>query len=76
MTTVTIPHKLKEDDLIAIPRKEYEEFLELRKAIPLVELTPSEKRDLKRARKEYARGEYLTLDQLENELGITPKKTR
>ena len=27
-------------------------------------------------RKEYAAGEYITLSQLENELGITPKKPR
>lgn len=77
MATITIPKSLiKGDDLVIIPRKEYEEFLELRKIVPLVKLTPSEKRDLKQARKEYARGEYITLDQLENELGITSKKAR
>jgi len=77
MATLTISKKItKGEELVIIPRKEYEKFLELRKAIPLVELTPSQKRDLKQARKEYARGEYLALDQLENELGITSKKTR
>ena len=75
MTTITIPKKLtKGAELVVIPRKEYEEFLKLRKVIPLVELTPSQKRDLEQARKEFARGEYITLKQLENELGITSKK--
>ena len=76
MTTITIPKKItKGEELIVISRREYEEFLKLRKVIPLVKLTPSQKRDLKQARKEFSRGEYITLKQLENELGITSKKT-
>ncbi len=75
MATLTISKKItKGEELVIMPRKEYEEFLKLRKVVPLVELTPSQKRDLKQARKEYARGEYFTLDQLKNELGITHKK--
>lgn len=64
------------DDLVIIPRKDYEELSRLRKVIPLIELTPSQKRDLKQARKEFGRGEYITLKQLENELGIAAKKAR
>ena len=34
MVTITIPTKLaKKGDLIAVPRREYEEFLELRKRL-------------------------------------------
>jgi len=76
MATITIPKKItKGEELVVISRKEYEEFLRLRKVIPLVELTPSQKRDLEQARKEFSRGEYITLKQLENELGIASKKT-
>ena len=77
MATITIPKKItKGEELVVISKKEYEEFLRLRKVIPLVELTPSQKRDLEQARKEFSRGEYITLKQLENELGITSKKAR
>ena len=76
MATITIPRKfIKNDDLVIIPRKKYEGFLKLRKARPLVKLTSSQKRDLEQARKEFSHGEYITLKQLENELGIASKKT-
>lgn len=75
MTTIAIPKEItRKGDLVIIPRKEYEEFLRLRKIIPLVKLTPGQKRDLEQARKEYKKGEYITLSQLEHELGITSKK--
>ena len=74
MTTITIPKELKGDDLIAIPRKEYEELLKLRKLIPMFKLTPSQKRDLEQARKDYKQGKYITLEELEHELGITSNK--
>lgn len=70
MPVITIPKKVKKgEELVAIPRKEYEEFLRLRKYIPVVKLTPAQKRDLAQARREYQRGEYLTLSQLKRELG-------
>jgi len=75
MTTITIPKKItKGEELVIIPRKEYKEFLRLQKAIPLIKLTPPQKRELEQAREEYKRGEYITLSQLEHELGVTPKK--
>ena len=49
MTTITLPKKLtrSSEDLIAIPRKEYEEFLRLRlERIPEIELTPTQKKRL------------------------------
>lgn len=71
MATITIPEKIiKKSDLVIIPRQEYEEFLELKKAIPVINLTPSEKKDLKKAREEYRRGKCLTFEQFEHELGI------
>ena len=65
MTTITIPKKItKGEELIIIPRKEYEEYLELRKVIPLVKMTASEKRKWERAKKDYEQEKYVTLEKL------------
>ncbi|MCH7552368.1 hypothetical protein IIB49_03195 [Patescibacteria group bacterium] len=72
---ITIPKELaKKGDLVIIPRKEYEGLVLRQKIVPVVKMTSAQKRDLKEARKEFARGEYVTLEQLENELGITFQK--
>lgn len=72
MATITIPQKLiKNDDLIIIPRKEYEGLLHKQRVIPIAKLTSFEKKALDKARREMARGEYITLEKLEYEMGIT-----
>ena len=69
MTIATIPKRItKGEDLIIIPRREYEEFLELKKAIPVISLTPSEKRALKKAREEHKEGRCLSWEEAKNEL--------
>ena len=57
-----------------LPRKEYDEYLQLRKVIPVVKMTPAEKRDWKQAKKEYGQGRYITLEELQRELGPTSKR--
>lgn len=75
MTTITIPSKTgKVKELIAIPRKEYEEYLSLRKVIPVVKMTPAEKREWERAKLDYKQGKYVTLEELQHELGLTRKR--
>lgn len=75
MNTVTIPKRItRGEELVVIPRKEYEEYLQLRKIIPVVKMTPAQRRDLEQARKDYKQGKYITLEQLEHELGIAPKE--
>ena len=77
MTTITIPRKLaQKGDLILIPKKEYEVLLRRQKIIPLAKLTKAEKRALDRSEREIARGNYITLEKLEHELGITDRKKR
>lgn len=78
MNVITIPKKLaKNDDLVVIPRKDYESLMRRQpKVIPVVKLTPSEKRAIIESEKELARGEYITLNELECELGSTRAKTR
>ena len=73
---VTIPKELaKQGDLVVIPRKEYEGLVRRQKIVPVMKMNAAQKRDLEEARREYARSEYVTLEQLEDELGITPQKT-
>jgi len=67
---IAIPKELsKNEDLMVIPRSDYEEFLRLKEIIPLVESTLSERKAIKEAKKEIKQGKYLTLNQLKNELG-------
>lgn len=67
---IAIPKELsKKGELVIIPRSDYEEFLRLKKIIPLVEPTLSEKKAIQAGRKEIKKGKYLTLKQLKDELG-------
>ena len=73
MTTITLSKKLTKayEDLVAIPRKEYEELLHLRlDKIPEVELTATQRKQIAQARKNIAKGNFLTLDELKQKLGI------
>lgn len=77
MNTVTIPKEISEKgDLIVIPRLEYEGLLKRHIVVPVVKLTQTEKRVLERSRKEMAEGKYVTLEELENELGIANRRRR
>ena len=70
MTSVlTIPKNLAlKDDLVIIPRADYEEYLELKKIIPVIKLSKSEKKAVEEGRRQIKRGEYVNLKELENEL--------
>ncbi|MEK9173586.1 MAG: hypothetical protein AAB594_03390 [Patescibacteria group bacterium] len=73
MTTITIPKEAVKDDLVIIPKKKYEELLRsemIVKSFKTYTPTAAEKRTIAKARKEFARGEYLTLNELRNSLGI------
>ena len=71
---ITIPRELaKKDDLIIIPRKEYEEFSQWKTAMKSFSTftpTPAQKRDLRKAREDYKKGNYMTLDELKQKLDI------
>lgn len=74
MTIITIPKNLiKNDDLVIIPRKEYEEFSQwknMAKSFKTFTPTAAQKRDLKRAREDYKQKKYLTLDEFKRKLAI------
>lgn len=72
MPTVTIPKELtKRGELVVIPRKEYEEFLDWQKKIKPVRTfrpTAADKKTLARARKDIAEGNYYSWEKVKHEL--------
>lgn len=77
MNIITIPKKLaQKGDLVVLPRREYEEFLEWRKAIPVVKPTRSELRAIKKSEKEIQEGKYISWHELKRELAHTRDRRR
>ncbi len=70
MTTIIIPRKItRGEELVVIPRKDYEELLELKK-IPEFQPAVSQKKALIRARKNRKNGNFLTFNELKKKLGF------
>lgn len=66
---VTLSKKLlSEGNLVVIPRKDYEEYLELKKIVPIVTATMAEKRAIREGRKQIKNGKYLSLTKLRHAL--------
>lgn len=74
MPTTTIPKKIiYEGEYTIVPRKAYEEFLEWQKKVKSARTfrpTARDKRVLANARKNFLKGNYVTLEQLRHELGF------
>lgn len=75
MTTITIPKELniKNKNLIAIPSNIYEDFLVWQKntkSIKTFKPTSKEKKIIQKAREDYKKGNYLTIDEFKHKLGI------
>ena len=71
MNTITIPKKMAQsDDLIVVPRREYESLLQLRK-IGEFSPTSAQKRALIRAENNLSRGKTLSYNELIRKLGFT-----
>ena len=74
MPTITIPKQIKkEEELVAIPRDAYEEFLDWQKKIKSAKTfrpTLAEKKALARARKNLAQGKFMTIEELQHGLEI------
>jgi len=72
MPTITIPKELAKDkELIAVPRRLYDEFIawqEKIKSARTFKATPTERKALARARKNFRQGKYITLEQLKHGL--------
>lgn len=72
MTTLTIPKALiREEELIVIPKKEYENLLRTRaQRIQEVTMNSIQKRALDASRKNLSKGKFLTIHELRHKLGI------
>lgn len=80
MTTITIPKILfgqQKQKLVAVPAATYKEFLTWQKErsqpCQFKTFTPTvaDKRDLARARRDYEKGNFITFDELQRELGLS-----
>lgn len=76
MSTITIPRKVKTDDLIAIPRKEYEELLVFKKYFPVVEPSAQELRAIRQGRKDIEAGNYTPWEEVKHELASLHNRSR
>lgn len=80
MTTLTIPKQLtKGEELVVIPRAEYEKFSEWRETFQhMKEFTPTraQKRDFKRAMAEYRAGKFLTADEFRRSMAVVRARKR
>ena len=74
MSPITIPKKItKGEELIIIPRKEYEEFSswrKLRASFKTFKPTPTQKRELKKAREDFQQKRFITLNELKRKMEI------
>ncbi|OGZ98332.1 MAG: hypothetical protein A3G49_01555 [Candidatus Sungbacteria bacterium RIFCSPLOWO2_12_FULL_41_11] len=69
MNTLTIPRKLvQNDDLVVVPRREYERLFRFWAAAEL--LTASQKKAINKGVREIARGKFFTSKQVKHELGL------
>ena len=67
---------LKQSDLVAIPRKDYEEFLSLRKIVPMFKPTKAELKAVAKGEREIALGKFKPWSQVKNELANIRRKRR
>lgn len=74
MATITIPKKItKGEEFVVISRKEYEEFSKWRvflKSFRTFTPTSAQKEDLERARQDYKKRKYISIDDLKHKLAI------
>lgn len=78
MQGIIIPKTFtRQDDLVVIPRKEYEELLSQQNSVQgpprkfkTFAPTVVQLRDLKKARKEFKQGKFMSFDELKRKLAI------
>ncbi|MDP3741521.1 MAG: hypothetical protein Q8R08_04335 [bacterium] len=75
MNTITIPKTVtKGEELVILPRREYEAFSRWQKSIKRFTPTATQVRDLARARADYRQGKYITLNELKRKLATRGKR--
>ena len=78
MTTLIIPKELaKKGDLVLVPLVEYKEFFDWRKSAKQFKTfvpTAREKMELRRAREDYKKGKFISVNELKRKLEIKNKR--
>jgi 5-formaminoimidazole-4-carboxamide-1-beta-D-ribofuranosyl 5'-monophosphate synthetase len=70
-----IPKNLiKEKKLVIVPKREYDEFLQWRKAVKFFIPTYAQKRELRDARADYKKGKYIRFNALKRKLATGSKR--
>lgn len=67
---------LSQSDLIAIPRKDYEEFLSLKKIVSIFKPTKAELKAVERGERAIRQGKFKPWSQVKNELVNLRRKSR
>jgi len=70
MTTIVIPKRLAKEDLVLIPRREYEGLLKLKRVKEFIP-TPAQKKALVKAERNFKLGKTLSYNVLARKLGLT-----
>ncbi len=77
MTIVTIPKKFaSNDDLVVIPRLEYEKLLALKKIISVFKASRTELKIIELGRRDAAKNKITSWAKVKNELGNLPHRSR
>lgn len=70
MTLITIPKKAQREDLVIIPKSEYERLVSVKmpRIFKEVSMTKNQKCAFERAKRNFAKGNFVTLDALKRDL--------
>ena len=72
IAAITIPKELaRSGDLVLVPRKDYEKFLAYRLGnVKTFKPSAAEKKALARARRNFEKGNFMTLDEFRHAVGL------
>lgn len=76
MTIQTLIRQAQSSGLVIIPRREYDELLDLRKAVPTFKPTKAELKAIARGERELAQGKFKPWNEFKNELERYHRKHR
>jgi len=76
MTIQTLIKQAHKSGLVIIPRREYDELLSLKKAVPMFKPTKAELKVVARGEREFAMGKFKSWSEFKNELANFNRKRR
>ena len=76
MTVQTLIKQAQKSGLVILPRKEYEELLDLRRSVPIFKPTKAELRAIERGEREFREGKFKPWSEVKNELARNRRNKR